>query len=74
MADTFFPECLICKQGMMSFDGVDISGVCFDEKCQKIKDRIIKNTTSKCENCGVEFLNNHQIDRDTACSTCSVCM
>ena len=70
MPDTFFPECIICGQGTLSFEGVDISGVCFAEECQKKKDKIVKNLTTKCSNCGVEFLNREHLEKEPLCSIC----
>lgn len=65
-----FAECVICRQGVMSFDALDKASVCFDEKCQSKKNRIIVAITEKCEDCGVEYVDMELESEHRRCSIC----
>ena len=71
MAGTInFAECVICQQGVMDMDALDKANVCFKERCQSKKNRIIVAITEKCEDCGVDYVD---LDLEAEHRRCSLC-
>lgn len=53
-----FAECVVCKQGVLSFDMLDWTDICSDKRCQYTKRIIIDRVSGACDSCGYEFVKN----------------